>query len=439
MKNIFTLLLFLLFFSFAIAQKIDIKHVINLCSNQDIKGTAPTTNVYNNLRTPCSPTPLSTAITLYYVEIESGSTFTFSVSPNTPVDFDFASWKNPNFLNLGIADRGSQNTIVGINTYAVGLSLNEPIELCEGPGAAPPFTGVIPGMVRYYDVQPGDGILIAVDHWESSVIGYELSFGGDAILNCSIVDTTFEACDYDHDGQESFDLNLIKGKVNNSSNSFTIDFFENENDANNVNATNSLPSPYIVSSSESPKVIYGRFKRSNGLLARVNAFDLIVNKVAVLPNYNIILEKCDFNRDNKEVFNLTDIEDMINPLNSSTLLYKYYENKVDAENNADNPILSLTDYETSSKTIYLNISINAKCPLIVPVQLKVLKSTINPKSVEFSEFCATESSEGLIYNLENTYSYFIDNQNIEDYIFSIHKTKNDAEANSNPINTLKTI
>src|SRR5690554_8108486 len=97
-------------------------------------------------------------------------------------------------------------------------------------------------MVRYYDVQPGDGILIAIDHWESSVVGYDLSFGGDAVLNCSIVGRTFEACDYDRDGEESFDLNAIKDEINNVNNTFIIDFFENESDANNLNATNTLDS-----------------------------------------------------------------------------------------------------------------------------------------------------------------------------------------------------
>src|SRR5690606_33491197 len=111
---------------------------------------------------------------------------------NAMVDFDFASWLNPNLFNLGPSDRGSQNTIVGITTPDIGLSMLEPIELCEGAGSAPPNTANVPGMVRWYDVVPGDGILIAIDHWESSVVSYDLSFGGDAVLNCSVIGKIYE-------------------------------------------------------------------------------------------------------------------------------------------------------------------------------------------------------------------------------------------------------
>ena len=167
MKYIFIFLVGLLGFNISYSQNINPTHIINLCSGQTVQGTTPTTNAYNNLFTSCSTLALSTAITLYYVEIESGSTFTFNISPNAQVDFDFASWLNPNLSNLGPSNRGSQNTIVGINTMDIGLSMFEPVELCEGAGSAPPATAVIPGMVRWYDVVPGEGILIAVDHSES--------------------------------------------------------------------------------------------------------------------------------------------------------------------------------------------------------------------------------------------------------------------------------
>lgn len=121
MKNIITYIVLFLTTT-GLSQSINPAHIINLCSNQTVQGTSPTTNAYNNLMTPCSTLPLSTSITLYYVEIESGTTFEFTVSPNTAVDFDFASWLNPNLANVGIADRGSQNTIIGITTYDVGLA-----------------------------------------------------------------------------------------------------------------------------------------------------------------------------------------------------------------------------------------------------------------------------------------------------------------------------
>ncbi|KAA5534236.1 T9SS type B sorting domain-containing protein [Paenimyroides baculatum] len=431
MKYIITVLL-LLGFNFSYSQNINPSHIINLCSGQTVQGTTPTTNIYNNLYTSCSTLPLSTAITLYYVEIESGSTFTFEVSPNTMVDFDFASWLNPNLSNLGPSDRGSQNTILGITTADIGLSMLEPTQLCETAGAAPPATAVVPGMVRWYDVVPGDGILIAVDHWESSVVSYDLSFGGDAVLNCSVIGKIYEVCDEDKNGKESFDLDQIRDEINNINQTFTIDFFEYEADANSLFATNSLSTPFDVSITDSPKTIYARFKRANGLLARVTEITFIVNEVAKLPENDLMLEICDFDYTKDEYFDLTDIEDQINNLNTADIDYKFYENEEDAIANNNRNIKNITNYLSATKTIYLHISINDKCPIIVPIKLRVLLN-FPPKIIEYSEFCATPTANSLVYNLTKSESYLTDYETQIIYEFSYHTTRNDAINKTNII------
>ena len=430
-------LLFLLIVNLNYSQTINPSHVINLCSNKTVQGTTPTTSVYNNIYTSCSSQPLSTAITLYYVEIESGSTFTFEVTPAAGVDFDFASWLNPNLSNLGISDRGSQNTIQNVNIYEIGLSLLEPVQLCEVPGAAPPLTGVIPGMVRYYNVVPGDGILIAIDHWESSTTNYDLSFGGDAVLNCSVIGKTYEVCDWDKDGKESFDLNQIKTEINNVNQTFTIDFFEFESDAYLLSSTNVLPSPYVVSTNESPKTIYARFKRANGLLARVTEITFIVNEVAKTPNYDLELEVCDFDQNKEEYFDLSNIEYEINILNKTKPTYKYYESEEDALNDNTNNIVDPTNYLSRSKTIYIQLSINGKCPIVVPLKLKVDTLSFPPKFIEYSQFCAEESNDGLIYDLEKSTSFFIEEDPDGIYEFTFYNNKNNAINKTNEINNPK--
>ncbi len=433
MKNI-VLLLFLIFTSVSgMAQPVDRDHVINLCSNQTIQATTPTTNQYNNLMTACSPLALTTEITFYYVEIQSGSTFTFEVTPNAQVDFDFASWKNPNFSNLGPSDRGSQNTINGINTMTVGLSLNEPVELCEGVGAAPPFTGVIPGMVRYYDVAPGDGILIAIDHYLSSNVSYTLTFGGDAVLDCAILKNTFEVCDNDNDGKETFDLNDIKKQINSGSAVFTVDFFEDENDAKNTNSTNVLPASYTVSAAESPKAIYARFIRANGFLEKVLQITLIVNNAPKIPEQDLEIVMCDQDGVKGEYFDLTQIEGEINALNTVKPAYKYYLSQSDAANNTEADIKDPQNYFSSSRTIYVQITLNDKCPKIIPLVLNASEMKFGVKSIDYSEFCAEEAIEGLIYDLEKSQSLFTDGANSENYVFSFHHSKEAAESNTDPI------
>lgn len=433
MKYIITCLLLFIGFNISFSQNINPSHIINLCSGQTVQGTTPTTNAYNNLYTSCSTLPLSTAITLYYVEIESGSTFTFTVNPNMQVDFDFASWLNPNLSNLGPSDRGSQNTIIGIPNVDIGLSMLEPVQLCETAGSAPPATANVPGFVRWYDVVPGDGILIAVDHWESSVVSYDLSFGGDAVLNCSVIGKIYEVCDWNKDGKESFDLDLIRDEINNVNKTFTIDFFEYESDAQTLSATNTLSTPYNVSINESPKTIYARFKRANGLLARVTEITFIVNEVAKLPEFDLEIEVCDFDQTKDEYFDFTDIERIINQENTAALVYKYYENEADAVADNTNYITNPTNYLSRSKTIYIQITINGKCPIIVPLKLKVDTLGFPPKTIDYSEFCGEETNDGLIYDLEKSIDYFIGEENKDDYEFTFHKSRNDA---INDINNL---
>lgn len=433
MKNTLYSLLFIFSFN-AYSQQMNPAHVINVCSNSTIQGHTPTTNQYNNLLTSCSTQPLSNALTIYYVEIESGSTFEFEVTPSAAVDFDFASWKNPNFNNLGISDRGSQNTIVGVTNYSVGTSLLEPTQLCEAAGSAPPNTGVIPGLVRYYDVVPGDGILIAVDHWESSTTSYNLSFGGDAVLNCSVISKTYEICDDDGDGKHTFDLDVIKDEINNLNKTFTIDFFEFEAEAYSLTTTSNIPNPYTVTTTNSPKKLYARFKRANGILARVTEVNLIVNTTVKLPNHELFLERCDVSLDQKEEFNLHEIEVLINDLNTAnTVNYKYYENESDALADNTNTLTNLTNYYTGPTTIYLRMSINDKCPIVVPLKLIIDKSKVKPKSLEYSEFCGTVGTNELIYDLTKTYSYFVEDQDLSQFTFSYHLSKQEAYNKQNDI------
>ena len=349
------------------------------------------------------------------------------------VDFDFASWLNPNLANLGPSDRGSQNTIVGITTADIGLSLLEPTELCEGPGSAPPNTGVIPGMVRYYDVVPGDGILIALDHWESSVVSYSLSFGGDAVLNCSVIGKTYEVCDYDHDGIESFNLDDIRTDINNINQTFLIDFFENESDAASLTATNSLPSPYTVSVNDSPKTVYARFRRGNGLLARVTEITFIVNEVAKLPENPLEIEVCDFDQTNDEYFDLTVIEAVINAENQTNLTYKYYENEQDALDNTNNFITNPTNYLSGSKTIYIQISLKDKCPIVAPLRLLVDTLAFEPKSILYSEFCAIDEEGSLSFDLLKSIEYFIADRDPNDCEFTFYNNQTSAINKTNAV------
>ncbi|WP_255493605.1 gliding motility-associated C-terminal domain-containing protein [Myroides sp. WP-1] len=399
-------------------------------------GETPSNSNYTDLRTSCGPfNPLSSSLVLYYVEIESGSTFTFRISPNAAVDYDFASWKNPNLDNLGPADRGSQNDGVNAGQYDIGLSMTETM-LCEIPGAtiAAGTTATVPGFVRYYDVQPGDGILIAVNRWSDTDAGFTISFDGDAnaILNCDFTEKTYEQCDINYDGKEIFDLNKIKRDINNTDQSFIIDFFQTEAEAKNPNATATLPSPYTVNIEESPKKIYARFKRSNGNYLKSLLINLVINETPKKPIEPLKYELCyEEIKNNKKAatFDLTKFEDELNKNNIGTIEFSYLEPDTDTLKLISTP----QAYNSISQTITIRMTINEKCPVDIPLQLIVNEIDLKTTSFTYSEFCATETETGLRYDLTQTIQSLIGNKDLTKYNVEFFRSTLDAVNGTNSI------
>ncbi|EHQ41934.1 gliding motility-associated C-terminal domain-containing protein [Myroides odoratus] len=430
----FSLLILLITSNLIYSQRINPDDVIVICSNQQIVGQTPQSTNYTNLRTSCGPfSPLSSSLTLFYVEIKSGSTFTFVISPQAAVDYDFASWKNPNFANLGPGDRGSQNDGVDARQYNIGLSLTETM-LCEEPGATTWLgnTATVPGMVRYYDVQPGDGILIAVNRWSATDAGFTLSFGGDAVLNCDLTEKNYEQCDENYDEKEIFDLDFIKSDINNIDNTFIIDFFESADDATNQTATNFLASPYTVQFEDSPKQIYARFKRTNGIYFKTMKINLIVNEVPQKPKEPLKYALCVEELKDKEklaTFNLTQFENKLNENNIGKIDFTYFEPFNDTIRKISNP----TKYSSMRNTLTIRMTIDDKCPIDIPLQLIVNDIDIKSMAFTYSELCATETETGLVYDLNQTLSTLLSNKDETKYNIQFFNSPEDAESETNAL------
>ncbi|WP_430613715.1 gliding motility-associated C-terminal domain-containing protein [Flavobacterium sp. JP2137] len=426
MKKLLLIALISCFSHFALGQVINPNDVIGVCSAQNIVSPTPTGTIYNNLRTHCSTSNLTNTLVLYYIEITAGTTFTFVVTPTANVDYDFGSWLNPNLNNLGPADRGSQNDPNITGMYSIGLSLMEPTETCELPGAG--ISGLIPGMVRHYDVVPGDAILIAVNRWSVSDSGFVISFGGNATLNCSLFDKDFRKCDEDHDGEEIFDLSQIATDIRNGITTDIIDFFALENDAKNPAATNVLPLTYVATTANNPNTIYARIKRGNGVMKKVMKIELYADKVPDIQNQNIDFEMCDYNNDGTEIFNLKSLEREI--ANGQTdLQFKYYEDITDANDNTTNTIQSPQTYSASDKTIYIRVSILDRCPVIVTVNLRVNPTAVLPITSFDYELCETNHQGTAIFNLSSQESLISAGQT--DLSFKYYENNADALLDNN--------
>lgn len=433
MRNIL-LFISILLSTIALSQRINPNDVILICSNQQIVGQTPQSTNYTSLRTSCEPfLPLTSTLALFYVEIVSGSTFTFTISPQGPVDYDFASWQNPNFTNLGPSDRGSQNDGIAAGLYDIGLSLTETM-LCERGGVRP-GTGAatVPGFVRYYDVQPGDGILIAINRWSATDAGFRLSFGGDAVLNCDILPKEYEVCDEDHDKKEIFDLNIIRQEINNIANTYVIDFFENAADAIDINATNSLPNTYELTIQNSPKTLYARYMRANGLFVKTREIRLKVNEMPKEPENPFVYEICS-NKTENEIpfasFDLTKFESSLQEGHIFPIKFSYHKGEiVSTENKINNP----KNYIASEETITVVMTIKDLCPVEFIITIKANKIDIDSSDITYSEYCAQESETGLIYNLENTINILLQNKSKEPYTIDFYLTNKEAKDEENKI------
>lgn len=440
------LVVFLLFSISVFGQSVSPKDVVGLCSGKRVIASNPTGTLYDDLKTSCFEIPLTNTLVLYYVEIESGTTFTFEVTPLEDIDYDFASWLNPNFENLGESDRGSQNDPIPVGLYTTGLSMLEFTQTCEVGGAfEPEETGVIPGMVRYYDVKPGDGILIALNRWSDKDGGFEISFGGDAILDCDLEPKIYEKCDLDNDDKGEFDLLEISADFKNVNNVFIIDFFENQEDAMSIHATNVLQSPYVVEVADSPKTIYARFLRANGVYAKTIEIELVVLKTPKIPSRPLRYEQCNYGEDEEMIFDLTKFEDSLTVLNNVFTTFTYYENEEDAltEVNRDsmgdktvNQIDSPGNYKSGSRTIYIVSDIDGRCRVIVPLELKVNSIPVLPINIVLSDLCGNGNSEESFneYNLIDILSEIVSPAlSTVLYEVTFYRSQIDVD-NNNPLN-----
>src|SRR5690606_36173601 len=83
---------------------------IPICSNETVGAEAPTGNEGGSIQADCI-TLESEDVNWFMVQIESGTTFTFVITPEGDYDYDFAAWLNPDlsdcYNSIGVADRAS--------------------------------------------------------------------------------------------------------------------------------------------------------------------------------------------------------------------------------------------------------------------------------------------------------------------------------------------
>lgn len=388
----FILLFALLIISIDLAgQKIPQNLIKPICTNQSINTGAPSNSGITNIRIPCEAfQSLSSFLDFYYVKILSGSTFTFIVTPVGKDDYDFAAFLNPNWANINATPnankRGSQNNPTSTGIYIQGLSLTA-TDLCESGGSS----GLPePGVVRYFDVKPGDEILIVIDRWSRTNQGYTMSFGGggDAILDCTIVGNTYKKCE----SIGSSDVLYLKQDFIND---LQMDypgamykFYHTQQDAE-TNSKNFIDFPIKASyNSGQPMEIFVRVETPSGGFIQVVKLLLLVKRLPVL-NQDVIKipELCDDDGDGKAIFDLTQGEKLL-VSDPKEYRFTYFSTLEEVNAEGSIPIANPNSFISGDSSVYVRVSTiplnvnDISCFLTAKLDLKVKLPSLSSDTIE---------------------------------------------------------
>ncbi|MDB9799037.1 hypothetical protein OAB80_03540, partial [Flavobacteriaceae bacterium] len=175
-KKYFLIILFIVLLSqMSEGQVCDV--VINVCSNELISSNPNDEDDFPDLVGTC--VTINGARSVWYkIKIESGTELTFDIIPTVrSTDYDFVVYgPNPDCENVtdDIALRANYSGVTG----PTGLS-SSTINDCQDGGETPYSSAI--------NVQVGEEYLVVVDRYSGTASTFDLIWGGDAVLDCSIV------------------------------------------------------------------------------------------------------------------------------------------------------------------------------------------------------------------------------------------------------------
>jgi gliding motility-associated-like protein len=180
MKNLFTLIL--LFASiYSNAQSVDCETATPVCSNGAINensfGSGADDFANPNNGSGCLVGDEHQSLWLF-IQIESGNTLGFDITPSGLDDYDFAVYgPNVECGDLGEPTRCSYAapSLFGGDATGMNANANDFSETAAGDG-----------YVRWLDVTPGETYYILVDNFSASSVGFNLEWTGNAVLNCNV-------------------------------------------------------------------------------------------------------------------------------------------------------------------------------------------------------------------------------------------------------------
>lgn len=388
-----------------------------VCSNVNITAEPPEAMTGVDVESVCSD-GYSNRFRFYLVQIRSGSTFTFQLTPTGGGDYDFVSWKNPSLQdihnitladinNLPPGDRGNRNT--GGQGTTIGLSLTA-TTTCNGVAGN--------GLERYYDVVPGDIVLIGIDDWSSNN-PYTITFGGNAQLDCYFGKTFYECID-EETNLATFNLDSYIPEVRPPNDNSPHFFYESQEEAETNLPENRISNIQTLPYLEDGKEIFVAFVQPNG---RVDVVKFNLKPLQPLRLENEIIYGCyaGTNPQTGVVLGTFNLREAIPAefLSDQLVSVKFFRTLANAEVNGTTGLIAESQWANHSAingTYYVRLEYdlgegNLKCTKILPLQLQIVRVELQ-ETVKDLEVCYGE-----IVNLTEFENYFAAEGTNYDYTY----------------------
>lgn len=240
-------------------------------------------------------------------------------------------------------------------------------------------------------------------------------------------DIYIDACDQDHDGWATFDLNEAVNDILQGLNGVNVTFHETFEDAES--GANPIPDPSnYTNTMPNEQIIFIRVEDDASGCASVRSFEIHSNLLLTGTQIRDFTA-CDIDNDNVENFNLSEMAlGIINNLEDVTILF--YESESDRDNNINaldqNVSYTPTEFPT---TLYLTLN-SLTCSETAEIELVLNPITLFP-TLEPVDYCDNDSDGFTSIDLHSFDDLLTGG--LLGFTVTYYGTEEDADSNSNPL------
>ncbi|WP_027377783.1 T9SS type B sorting domain-containing protein [Kaistella palustris] len=290
--------------------------------------------------------------------------------------------------------------------------------------------------ITVFNVQGSTKLYVRIDSYGCAQV-FEINLN---LVPTPVVQTTLDVvrnsiCDNNNDGNEPFDLTALQPQIYSGSDAVTVQFYLNYNATNNsLSGLISNPTSFVIPKNST---VYAKVSFAGGCYS-VSTINITLNFLPVIILKPALLQKCDYDFNLNESFNLTDALPQLfaqdqNSVPISDIAITYY--KTENEANAGIVTTQISSPVTTTRsevTVWARFtSKTTGCYSVAPIKL----STSNPPKAansKITDIC-DDNLDGL-YKVDLTkYTANMVYTQSANHIFTFFKTKADADMNSNPI------